>query len=636
MYLKLIMQNAKRSIKEYSIFMFTITMVMTLLYAFNSLMFSKQIITLMGDHADMLSAFLMVSFLLVILMSWLIGYISNFMIKNRSREFGLYLLSGMKRHHIARMLVVEMMIMGLFSFLIGCILGSFLSEMLRMIISQFFYKNFDFSIQFSFHTLGVTAIYFVLMWILTLWKEHRTIMKVSIRELLYEENKNKVSISRYYLKWIALVIAVFCFWTGYEATRNALLNMLKGEDAPEMMKGVVLLIISNYAFYYGIMALIDVWINKQKNFKFHKTVLPLYGHIKGRINRNCMVLATLSMLLIFSIMLSSFGIKLYDSSMEQLKILCPYELLVISNETLPSDKIRNMLENKGYKVDDHVYQLYKNKTVHTNLDDIRYEYGDLKEPKFIKESDYRKLLKMKHITIEEIPQNGYILLVNEYMKKILKKTDVELILEGKKMKQFQIVDHHIGVRYDDLIIILKDELLKDDQVDSWYYVANTDVPLALEMEKEIANSHLADFSIISTRADTEQSSTSSSVTIIFSIFYLSFVFICIAATIMATQQMMDATRQKYEYELMHQLGMDKTEIYASLRKQIGIYFFVPMALPTIYIFPLLHILNILFIKIPGTYSIYTIAFGCIVLYLIIYLCYYMMAYIGCKRHLDLK
>ena len=48
MYLKLTMRCALRSIKQYSIFMFTITMVMTLLYAFQSLMFSEQIIRLFG------------------------------------------------------------------------------------------------------------------------------------------------------------------------------------------------------------------------------------------------------------------------------------------------------------------------------------------------------------------------------------------------------------------------------------------------------------------------------------------------------------------------------------------------------------------------------------------------------------
>ena len=108
MYLKLTMRCALRSIKQYSIFMFTITMVMTLLYAFQSLMFSEQIIRLFGAHVDMLYAFLMVSILLVIVMTWLIGYISGFIIKNRSREFGIYLLSGIERKVIARMLVVEM------------------------------------------------------------------------------------------------------------------------------------------------------------------------------------------------------------------------------------------------------------------------------------------------------------------------------------------------------------------------------------------------------------------------------------------------------------------------------------------------------------------------------------------------
>lgn len=637
MYIKLTFRNAKRSIKQYSIFMFTITMVMTLLYAFQSLMFSNQIITLLGEHADMLYAFLMVSILLVVVMTWLIGYISGFIIKNRSREFGIYLLSGMERKVIARMLVVEMFLMGFLSFLLGCFLGSFLSEVLRMLILQFFSTDFQFSLHFSMQTIGFTFLYFLFMWILTLWKEHRTIMNVNIKELLYKENKNDPAIKHRLIKWMVLGMACICFFFGMIYTKRGILDMVYGEGSPSFMKGVMLLIISNYGFYYGLIALLDAFMNRQKKLKYHFGVLPLYGHIKGRINSNRMILATLSMLLIFTIMLSSFALKLYDASNVQMDIVWPYDLQIDANEPFHSDKIKELLENKGYHIQDETFCLYACADTKTNVSEILTPEQATYSTSFMKESDYQKLLSLKHISIDPLPTHGYILLVNEFDKKTAEEKGIQLTIKDQKMVPFQIRNDYIGQPYDDVIFVVKDEVLKDSKLLTYSYIANSDQPLAIGIGKEIADSQeFPPYTSINARSDTQQASTSSSVTIVFALFYISFVFICIAATIMATQQMMDATRQKYEYELMHQLGMNKAEIYVILRKQIGIYFFVPMLLPVLYIIPLVYIINMLFLRIPGNYSIYTIVWGCMILYMVIYFCYYMMAYIGCKRSLDLK
>lgn len=636
MYLKLTTRCALRSLKQYSVFMFTITMVMTLFYAFNSLLFSQQILTMMGEYDTMLSAFLLVSILLVMVMTWLIGYIERFIIKSRSRELGMYLLSGMERKTVAMMLVLEMMFMGFLSFIIGCILGSFLSEIFHMMIVQFFSQNYNFTIHFSINTLLLTFLYFLFMWGVTLWRERKSIMKISIRELLYEESKNDRMMHHRFLKWVTLCIAIITLGFGFYFMKKGILNTLYGDSSNGLFKGIILLVISNYAFYYGMIDWLDAFVMKQKQMKYQFGVLPLYGHIKSRIHGNRMVLATLSMLLIFTILLSSFALKLHDASKEQMDIICPYELQIETPDPFATDHIKSLLKNKGYQVQDEKFGFYQITEAKSNVKETIYaQEKDLSKPIFMKESDYQKLLKMKNMTVENLPSHGFIVLVNEFNEP--KAKDLTLSIKDEKMKLTQIRSDNIGQQYDDVVLVVEDKYLLENMMVSFSYIANTDKPLEIGIEDEIIDHvKLPIYAIVNARSDTQHASISSSVTIIFALFYLSFVFICTAATIMATQQMMDATKQKYEYELMYQLGMDKTEIYATLRKQIGIYFFVPMLLPVLYILPLLYIINMLFLKIPGSYSLYTVAFGCIILYMVIYFCYYLMAYIGCKRSLNLK
>ena len=91
LYAKLAFRNLKRSLQEYSIYVFTVTITMTLLYAFFAIAFSTEMHNLVTTYDNIQSALLMVSILVTLIIAWLIYYISNFILQKRSREFGMYL-----------------------------------------------------------------------------------------------------------------------------------------------------------------------------------------------------------------------------------------------------------------------------------------------------------------------------------------------------------------------------------------------------------------------------------------------------------------------------------------------------------------------------------------------------------------
>lgn len=84
------------------------------------------------------------------------------------------------------------------------------------------------------------------------------------------------------------------------------------------------------------------------------------------------------------------------------------------------------------------------------------------------------------------------------------------------------------------------------------------------------------------------------VSICFSLFYLSFIFICISATILAVQQLSDAHRQRYSYAMLHKMGVNQRQLHALLAKQIAVYFIIPLVLPIVYLLPIIRMLDELF------------------------------------------
>ena len=132
LYVKLALRNLKRSLKEYSIYVFTVTITMTLLYAFFAIAFSGEMQDLVTTYDNIKSIMIMVSILVTLIIAWLIYYISNFILQKRSREFGMYLLLGMKRTQVSRMFLFEQLALGAVGFFIGCVLGIFVYEILHL------------------------------------------------------------------------------------------------------------------------------------------------------------------------------------------------------------------------------------------------------------------------------------------------------------------------------------------------------------------------------------------------------------------------------------------------------------------------------------------------------------------------
>ena len=94
---KLAIRNVMRLAKDYLVYFLTMTFVTALMFAFNSILFSEDVQKLF-DIAGMMAAMVgIATFFIVWIIAWLIHYMVRFILEKRSREFGIYLLIGMKR-----------------------------------------------------------------------------------------------------------------------------------------------------------------------------------------------------------------------------------------------------------------------------------------------------------------------------------------------------------------------------------------------------------------------------------------------------------------------------------------------------------------------------------------------------------
>lgn len=93
----LFLRNAKRQAKDYLIYFITMIISVALIYAFNGLVFSKEIAELATMMASLPIVIVTASIIMIFIIGWLVSYTINFILHKRSKELGTYMLLGIEQ-----------------------------------------------------------------------------------------------------------------------------------------------------------------------------------------------------------------------------------------------------------------------------------------------------------------------------------------------------------------------------------------------------------------------------------------------------------------------------------------------------------------------------------------------------------
>lgn len=129
---KLAFRNAKRSARDYGIYLLTVALSIALVYSFNILVFSREIQDLNSSLSMLSGIIIFISCIVVFVIGWLIYYMMRFMMERRSKEFGTYMLLGISNKNIIRLFRRENLVMGCVAFLAGLVFGTLIYQFLAL------------------------------------------------------------------------------------------------------------------------------------------------------------------------------------------------------------------------------------------------------------------------------------------------------------------------------------------------------------------------------------------------------------------------------------------------------------------------------------------------------------------------
>ena len=235
MLIKLALRNVKKNIKDYLIYILTVTLSVSLFYGFlaiTSQKFVKQLPIQM--NFGYFSEKMRLMFPLIgIVTIFLICYINSYILRRKQREFALEMLIGVPNYQIALTLFMETFLLGLFSIVTGILGGTVIAKIIAQISVAAFEVDYESAIFIYGDVCLYTLCYFCVLFIIVGFYNGYKISKTTIAKLLLAAHKyEEFKLGTYLSKWIkALLIMSFMifliFSTAYYKIQQVLLDGAK-------------------------------------------------------------------------------------------------------------------------------------------------------------------------------------------------------------------------------------------------------------------------------------------------------------------------------------------------------------------------------------------------------------------------
>ena len=422
---KLSLHNAKRQAGDYLVYFATIIMAAALLYAFNGLIFSQEIKELSRRMSMLSGMIVLASVVVVCIFGWLVSYASNFMLTRRSREMGLYILIGLENKQVARLFFLENLAVGGAALVLGLLLGNLLFQILRAIVLALFGQLYHFAFVFSLKAVGLTVVYFVLLYLYALRKSQKRIRNMKIYDLLYfdRQNEGEVIQTSGKRRWIfsgSIVLGVMGTF------------LLMAGDLILGMIGAGCVILFLYGFFLSFASGVPAFFDKRPARKYRGQNLLVFRTLTAKLGTMGVTMATISLLFTATLISEGTGLVFRGIFEGRAAEDACFDLYIGTDEENPMEKEGNPIPDeyldyieKNIPVEASVqYNVYLGETAqlmdYIDASIVYYHYGYDQDP-LMRYSDYAALRAVAGYGAVELEPGQYIIHCMTYLAETLAK-----------------------------------------------------------------------------------------------------------------------------------------------------------------------------------------------------------------------
>lgn len=568
-------------------------------------------------------------------------YINSLLIKQRKKEFALYNILGMEKRHISKVLFWENTYTALISIISGLVLGTVFSKLLQLILMKIIGGDISFNMDISFSVLFFTAVIFTGFFLLVLLMNIRTIRIAQPVELLRGGSEGEREPKS---KWVLAVLGVVFLAAGYVMS-------IMTKDVVSAITlffiAVICVIIGTYLMFIAFSIVLLKGLKKNKRYYYQTKHFATVSGMIYRMKRNAAGLASICILSTMVIVTVSTTVCLYAGVGDIINNMYPYDVNMkyypYSQQT--SEKLEVAAEDTAKRQGREIKELYSfskmsfaanrsgDKLIVDN--DTITGIGSV-DVTIITPEDYKRLtgkdagLKKGEVLIysEKESFGDKVELLGEEYKTI--KTD-----EFPKAVFLSISTANCGIvadsretaeamlhRYEDMtgqIIINGGMYINLDGTD------DEKIAFSNALNSEAADFEYEFYFLESRQLVEKEGSYSFYGAFFFLGMFLGLVFIFATVMIIYYKQVSEGYDDRKRFDIMQKVGMTEAEVRQTIRSQVLIVFFLPLAAAAMHVafaFPMIRRILAAFSMTNVTlFAVCTAAtfIGFAVIYLLVYL-----------------
>ena len=351
---KLAISNLIKNRKLYYPFALSVILAVTISYLFYSLAFNPKIVDLRGASAIQFT--LQLGLVVVTLASAIIVlYANSFVMKNRSKELGVYGMLGLEKRHLIGMTFKELLIFGIVTVTAGIGIGALFDNLIFALLLKLAKMKVELVATFQWSVVFSILLVFGFIFLVIVFLNAIRIIRMDALQLSREKSKGEKKGRFLVLQTLLGLIALGSGYYLAQSVKDPISATLT------FFIAVMLVIVATYLLFNAGITVFLQLLKKNKRYYYKPNNLISVSNLIFRMKKNAVGLATIAILSTMVLVTMSAATSIYNGSENIKNIMYPHDFDVKGNNIEVEDLDKLLTQ----------YASEKNLTI-SNKDVLRY------------------------------------------------------------------------------------------------------------------------------------------------------------------------------------------------------------------------------------------------------------------------
>ena len=318
---KLAVSNLIKNRKLYYPFALAVLLAVTISYLFYSLTFNPKMVEMRGGSSIQFT--LQLGLIVVTLASAIIVlYANSFVMKNRSKELGIYGMLGLEKRHLIGMTFKELLIFGLVTVTAGIGIGALFDNLIFALLLKLSKMKVELVATFQWSVVLSILLVFGLIFLVIVFLNAIRIIRMDALQLSREKAKGEKK-GRFLV--FQTILGLLSLGSGYylaQSVTNALLAI------STFFLAVILVILGTYLLFNAGITVFLKMLKKNKKYYYKPNNLISVSNLIFRMKKNAVGLATIAILSTMVLVTMSAATSIYNGSENIKKLLYPHDMSI--------------------------------------------------------------------------------------------------------------------------------------------------------------------------------------------------------------------------------------------------------------------------------------------------------------------